>query len=448
MEVIHDDAEIQVIHRPGRSDFTLVTFASLGARPEPGTFWGLEPAEALDLDCISFTPRDDNWFPAASMAVVAPLVHRIARPARVGYGYSMGGYGALKYGRLLGLTHALALSPQYSIDPLDAPEETRNHHWFRPELHRDMLVKAEDLAPWCAVVGDRWEDYEGRRLHYFTERLPAHPLPAPFMGHWTIWLAVGTAVLEAFLRGVLARDVAGLRRLVLAQCKASPVWRAMLGAAAVKHGRPALGRRLWDQALAAGAGHAQDLLDSSLAKGAGLRLDALLARGAADEALACARQLVRLWPDQPRLSEMLGHRLLEEGRPAEAEPWFRLALARGDAPPAAHSGLSLALARQGEFFAALPAAEAAAALQPESADAAAWCGHLLVALGRHAEALARFAQAVAAAPALAHAWQGRCAALEALGDAAGALEAARAGLRHAPGDSALRESLARLASPG
>lgn len=36
--VIHDDDEIRVIHRPGNSDFTLVTFGALGHRPNGTDF--------------------------------------------------------------------------------------------------------------------------------------------------------------------------------------------------------------------------------------------------------------------------------------------------------------------------------------------------------------------------------------------------------------------------
>lgn len=106
MEILFEEEEIQVVRRAGTSPFTVVTFAGLELRPGPGIFWGREPVEHLDLDCIGFVSKRENWYPVASIEGSADIVHRAAKPVSIGYGYSMGGYAALKHGRRLELTRA------------------------------------------------------------------------------------------------------------------------------------------------------------------------------------------------------------------------------------------------------------------------------------------------------------------------------------------------------
>ena len=94
----------------------------------------------------------------------------------------MGGYAALKHGRLLGLTHALAVSPQVSIDPAEAPWEPRAR-FFRPPLHAGMRVAAADLAPAAFVLADPYDAEDWPHL----ELLEATGARTVLTGHGDPW---------------------------------------------------------------------------------------------------------------------------------------------------------------------------------------------------------------------------------------------------------------------
>lgn len=85
-EILHDDAELRVIRRRGRSAFTLVTFASLTDRPDGRWFWGRGMVERLDLDAVGFIAKRESWYPPAVVARAAPAVRAVLRPVAVGYG--------------------------------------------------------------------------------------------------------------------------------------------------------------------------------------------------------------------------------------------------------------------------------------------------------------------------------------------------------------------------
>ena len=86
------------------------------------------------VDAIHIIPRENAWYQHPEMLDAMAAVHAATRSyARVvSYGSSMGGYAALRFGGVAGAQAALALSPQYSIDPAIAPWEER---WVEPGKH-------------------------------------------------------------------------------------------------------------------------------------------------------------------------------------------------------------------------------------------------------------------------------------------------------------------------
>lgn len=148
--IIFEDEEIRVVHRPGATPYTLLTFAAVAHRPKDAWIWAEPPIEKLDIEAIGVIGKRENWYPAASMRAAAPAIRPLLRACAVGYGYSMGGYAVLKYGRLLGLTHGLAVSPQTTIDPAEVPQDRRFHRFHDAALHGGM-------AAW------RWRQMTSRR---------------------------------------------------------------------------------------------------------------------------------------------------------------------------------------------------------------------------------------------------------------------------------------------
>lgn len=341
-------------------------------------------------------PKRENWYPAAAMARSAPAVRAVLRPRAVGYGFSMGGYGALKYGRLLGLTHALAVSPQATIDPRDIPEEPRYHRFFQPELHAGMQVGAADLAGFSVVVAD--PRHAPDRLH--AEMLgatgAARRIPLPCMGHAAIWLFASSEALRVALGHVLAGDAAGLRRFIRARRHVSKFWHNLVGQAALGRGREALAERLFAWAVQLGLAPAALLP----ARAAGLeeQVHWLCRRGRLAEATALATGRAAAAQRNPAAVIRLGHLLLAQDSDAGAAALFRHALAMDGHAAAAHLGLVRSLRRLGRHAEALEACRRAMAALPDDPRPALVLAQMLYADGDWAGAEAAYrASALAAA---------------------------------------------------
>jgi hypothetical protein len=110
-KIIYEDNDCVAIHLPGKSNFTLITFGGLTHRPNGLWFWGKEVAEKIGFDSIGIVAKSVHWYPRSAIERLVPAIESHSQTTRVGYGFSMGAFGALKNGRLLGLTHVLALSP-------------------------------------------------------------------------------------------------------------------------------------------------------------------------------------------------------------------------------------------------------------------------------------------------------------------------------------------------
>lgn len=96
----------------------------------------------FEVPAVHFINRQNHWWLIpdleACLDAVRPVVARATR--RTGYGASLGAYAALRFSRLLDLDEVLAFSPQYSIDPVKVPFETR---W--PDEAAQLDFRGEDM---------------------------------------------------------------------------------------------------------------------------------------------------------------------------------------------------------------------------------------------------------------------------------------------------------------
>jgi hypothetical protein len=97
----------------GRTGFNAPRHSSTFAR---GGFWQL-----------NIQSRENDWFiNPDTTALESALVALRGRFSRVNLlGYSMGGYGALRFAQALGADQAVLVSPQFSIDPATVPFDRR-----------------------------------------------------------------------------------------------------------------------------------------------------------------------------------------------------------------------------------------------------------------------------------------------------------------------------------
>jgi hypothetical protein len=154
------------------------------------------------IDAIHFISRENDWYQYAEMpaalAAVAGLVRNYNRV--VAYGSSMGGYAAIRFGGMAGASAALAISPQYSVDPRSARFERR---WKYDSDRIDFTLERTLSAPFvdtAYIVYDP-RDLDRRHVDLFRRRTCVVDVAIPDSGH----PATGSLA-EAALLGDLMLD--------------------------------------------------------------------------------------------------------------------------------------------------------------------------------------------------------------------------------------------------
>lgn len=370
---------------PGEGPATLIMFSPGRQRVTgPASWWGHPFAAKLGWTTLAFTSEAQDWYPAEDMAALLPAAREAAGPVRVTYGFSMGGYAALKYGRALGARATLALSPQYSIDPADMPGDPRAKHFFDSRRHAGMAVRADDLSPTPLIVFDPLLAVDAKHAARLM-RLPGlHGLPLRFAGHATPRVLVEAEALPGLVEAVLAADLPGAAALVRARRRRSP---SLLAAVALAlEGR---GHARWARALEAAAAAGR----GSLAGGYEARTRALHQRQRfrEEEVLLRAWIAERPMEVEPRLRLAQCYLAMQE--PALAVPAIRDALATGVADLRLHTALIRCLRRLDRRPEAVAAAEAAVAAAPRLASTHAQLGEVLVWARCPAEARTAFERA-------------------------------------------------------
>ncbi|MCQ4159608.1 hypothetical protein NON00_06685 [Roseomonas sp. GC11] len=235
------DDEVEVFHRPGRSAFTLVTFAGRDMPANGHDFWRRAQAAALDLDCLGFVARRANWYPTAALRQAALAVAGLGQRLRLGYGKGMGGHAVLKHGRLLGLQHALAVRPVFAGSGGFAAGERPPRHGLPPALATQMVLHHRDLPPWSAAVLDPYTGPEREHAARLAA-LGVRVVVAPFMAERAALLLGGSQ--RPVLAALEAGDATALRHLLRRRRKASAVWYGRMAGQAEQHGHTALAARL------------------------------------------------------------------------------------------------------------------------------------------------------------------------------------------------------------
>lgn len=242
--VLFDGQHLQLLHVARGGSLRLLTFDIMHARANGRNAFAKSLCERLGYDLLAIVPKHPCWYPAAEMQRIVPICLALGGPLTVAYGASMGGYGALRWGRALGADHALACSPQDSIDPtVTGAHDQRYARHFRADLHRGMEVDAENLPANSIVLHDphfRQDRFHADRLKAAGAKL----LALPHMGHRTVETVAGSAHAERVFQDLLAGDLSSLRRRLLARRKENQSYRLHLASHAIQRGRHATAERV------------------------------------------------------------------------------------------------------------------------------------------------------------------------------------------------------------
>lgn len=250
VQILYEDDNIISLWHPGRSTELLITFGDLITLAEGMRFFAETPVKKLNLNCIGFMAKDPNWYPAASMTnALEHLDSYIAKfQTRITYGGSMGGYAALKYSRLLGASHSIALCPQWSIDAAEC--DGINPGWqkfFVPQM-RDMGILPSDMAGSIYVFFDPFEHQDKFHAQRIRRAWPETRLiRVPFVSHNVTPTMAGTKVLQALIAACLKSDLPSFYRLSRQQRRLIQYYRQEIADKAIRRRPRAMLRYLMAQ---------------------------------------------------------------------------------------------------------------------------------------------------------------------------------------------------------
>ena len=179
------------------SKFAVRSVCEFGSKTCVVTFDGYADNRSLDrsgfgeeffrsrhVDAVHFLTSENDWYqypelPAAARAV-AELVKGYDRV--VAYGSSMGAYAAIRFGGLAGASVALAISPQFSINPRVARFERR---WGADAERIDYLLERAPPGPFidAAYVVYDPKDTDARHVKLFRRHTRVIDVRLPDVGH-------------------------------------------------------------------------------------------------------------------------------------------------------------------------------------------------------------------------------------------------------------------------
>ncbi|HBY44295.1 MULTISPECIES: tetratricopeptide repeat protein [unclassified Brevundimonas] len=163
----------------------VVTFDNYGIGhgfDRPG--FGQEFLRGAGISAIHVLGAREDWYQYPEMAAAMASVRQaVAGADRVmTYGSSMGGYAALRFADAAGANAALALSPQYSIDPRKAPfekrwiQDSRRIRWL-PEIDGRLTCAARPVVVFDPTAED------GRHIALIQKDIAITAISLPYVSH-------------------------------------------------------------------------------------------------------------------------------------------------------------------------------------------------------------------------------------------------------------------------
>ena len=141
-------------------------------------------AEAADWSVLGFNPSALNLFPDPDMQLCLSQVRPVLSnrfPNRVAIGSRQGGYGALRYSKLLKATITIALSPFATIDPTLTPDR-RFVDFYKAAMHSGVTLSSDVVPPRSVLVYDPYQSDDAWHIRTIMDLTQAVELRLPFGG--------------------------------------------------------------------------------------------------------------------------------------------------------------------------------------------------------------------------------------------------------------------------
>lgn len=216
-QILYDDDDIRVVLRNGKSSFTLVTFGDRISLASEMSFFADAVAEKADLHAIGIMAKWPNWYPAKSLHAANAAIRAACKPGEdvIAYGGSMGGYGAIKFSKLLGASHVLSLCPQWSLDRNECGGVDRGWQDYFTEDMRNMGIKQEDVEGRIFILVDNTDATNRWHMSKIAGACPAATvMSVPRVGHHATTVLAGSANLLQLLHACRENDTSSIRTTI------------------------------------------------------------------------------------------------------------------------------------------------------------------------------------------------------------------------------------------
>ncbi len=319
---LFESQNLKVTYVPtGAVDRLVVTFASwveVPGKDRPG--FGQDFLIRRGISAVHVTCAGNDWYqyPEMDAAMAAAARARMSFARCYTYGLSMGGYAAIRFSGAVGAESAIAIAPQFAIDPRQPPFDAR---WARDAarirfIHRDPWTNVR--AHVVVIYDNRGIDL--RHILLYRRFVRLFEMRLPYSGHNPARFLLGLGLFQDLIAGLLgeAFDAPAFRRTFRERRKTSAEYFFNLSRAA-QH---------------------------------------------APRALALIDEALQLAPGRPHMIGARGTILLTLGRLPDAEATLRKGLEIAPNDGWLHHALAIALRRQGRLDSVVREAEVAVRLLP------------------------------------------------------------------------------------
>ncbi|WP_374587959.1 hypothetical protein [Ideonella dechloratans] len=199
--IVFDGKDLRVVVQPAHSQEVVVSFNWGKYVAEGDHFYADDLFQKLKLSAVGIVSKRPHWYcceewpQALAAAIEAMRGYRL----RVGYGFSMGGYAVLKYSKALGLDRVLCFSPQWSVDPEEAPWDARKDWAFVPFM-RGMGVRPPDRAGLAYLFVDPCHSPDWEHAQKVLQAGDNVLIPMRYCEHDTIKMLLGRESMGEILK--------------------------------------------------------------------------------------------------------------------------------------------------------------------------------------------------------------------------------------------------------
>ena len=227
-QIVYDDVDIRVIWQRGNTNLLLITFGDLTTPAKGHHYFSDVSARKAGVAALGMMAKRGNWYPQKSLErayeKIRPLIENYN--IRIAYGGSMGGYAAIKFSRLFGATHVIALCPQWSIDKAECEGNDPGWQTYFHLGMRGMGIRAEDVAGRVFLFADGFNPREMFHCRKIIEASPgAQYINVPLVSPHVTSLFADVSLIQ-LLNACLTFNLNELHQISRATRKNTRIWRA------------------------------------------------------------------------------------------------------------------------------------------------------------------------------------------------------------------------------